>query len=468
MNIKPYTLVKTLSLLSLISSPISAVYAAELTEKQALDLATQGYVYGYPLVTMDMTRRVMTNVASPEGTRAPMGQFVNAKTYPAATYRDVTAPNADTLYSTAWVDLSKEPYILSLPDMNNRYYLMPILSAWTNVFTVPGTRTTGTKEQTYAIVGPQWKGTLPQGVKELKAPTNLVWILGRTYCTGTPEDYQAVHELQSKYQLMPLSAYGKPYTPPVNIVDPSIDMKTPVRDQVNALNGKLYFKKLAELMKQNPPAKEDAPMVEKLEKIGIIPGKDFDESKLSPTVVKALDQAVKNGQVAISAQEKNAGVTKNGWMYTTKTGLYGTDYLQRAFITQLGLGANRAQDAVYPSAWDDAQGKKFNGSNRYVIKFAKDQIPPVNGFWSLTLYNDKYFFSENPLNRYTLSPRDQLKYNKDGTLDLYIQHDSPGPDKVSNWLPAPNGEFVLMMRLYWPRETVLDGKWAPPPVTQVQ
>jgi hypothetical protein len=199
-------------------------------------LATDAYIYGYPLVTMEMTRRVITNVAAVEGTRGPMGQIIKIRQYPNASYRDVTAPNADTLYTTSFFDVGGEPWVLSIPDMKDRYYLMPMLDGWTNVFQVPGKRTTGTGAQTYAITGRDWSGTLPAGVKQLKSPTSLVWLIGRIYCTGTPEDYAAVHALQDEFKLVPLSAYGKPYTPPAGTVNPSIDMKTAVRDQVNGMD----------------------------------------------------------------------------------------------------------------------------------------------------------------------------------------------------------------------------------------
>ena len=195
---------------------------------------------------MEMTRRVITNVAAPDGTRAPMGQIIKLREYPNASFRDVTAPNADTLYTTAFFDVGKEPWVLSIPDMKDRYCLMPMLDGWTNVFQVPGKRTTGTGAQTYAITGPGWKGTLPAGVKEYKSPTSIVWLLGRIYCTGTPEDYAAVHKLQDEFKLVPLSSYGKPYTPPAGTVDPSIDMKTAVREQVNRMDAVAYFTLLCE------------------------------------------------------------------------------------------------------------------------------------------------------------------------------------------------------------------------------
>jgi hypothetical protein len=351
--------------------------------------------------------------------------------------------------------------------MGDRYFLMPMLDGWTNVFEVPGTRTTGNKAQTYAITGPGWNGQLPAGVKELKAPTNTVWILGRTYCTGTPDDYKACHAVMDKYDLRPLSAYGKPYTPPAGRVDPTIDMKTAVREQVNALDAGAYFKLLADLMKDNPPAKEDAPMVEKLVKIGIVPGKDFDISKVDAAVARELARVPRLAQEKIMAHFKDAGRLENGWTFTTRAGVYGTDYLQRAFITAIGLGANRPQDAVYPTSTEDADGKKYSGANKYVVHLDKGRTPPASAFWSITMYDAGYFFVDNPLNKYTVSPRDKLKYNPDGSLDLYVQNESPGEGKEANWLPAPKGEFVLMMRLYWPKEkdpSILDGTWQPPPV----
>jgi hypothetical protein len=444
---------------------------AKAREAEALAIGTEAYIYGYPLVTLDMTRREMTNVAKPEGKLAPMGQIARLRSYPSPSDKEVTAPNADTLYTMAWVDVSTEPWVLSMPDMKGRYYLMPMLDGWTDVFQVPGKRTTGTKAQKYAITGPGWNGTLPKGVTEYKSPTGMVWILGRIYCTGTPADYKEVHALQDKFTLVPLSSYGKPYTPPVGKVDPSVDMKTPVREQVNRMDAAAYFKLLAVLMKENPPAKEDAPMVAKMAKIGIVPGKDFDMSKLDPAVARGLQRVPKASQEKIMAHFKGAGSDINGWIFSVKTGLYGTDYLQRALITAIGLGANRPQDAVYPTSEVDADGKPYDGANQYVMHIDKGQSPPAQGFWSLTMYDAEYFFVPNTLNRYTVSSRSKFKANKDGSVDVYIQKDSPGKDKESNWLPAPKGKFILMLRLYWPKETppsIIDGSWKPPAVKKVQ
>lgn len=433
-------------------------------------VAQDAYIYGYPLVTMEYTRRVITNVASPVGNRAPMGQFIKLRQYPDASFRDVTAPNADTLYTTAFIDVEKEPWVLSIPDMKDRYFLFPMLDGWTDVFQAPGKRTTGTAAQTYAITGPGWKGTLPSGVKEYKSPTSLVWILGRIYCTGTPEDYAAVHAVQDQCKLVPLSSYGKPYTRPAGEVDRSIDMKTAVRDQVNGLDTIAYFTLLARLMKANPPAAADAPALARFARIGLVAGQEFDPSRL-----RNADFAKRVPQIAFDRIMLQFKVNKeikdiNGWGYTTKTGIYGTDYFMRAFVTAVGLGANRPQDAVYPSSQKDGEGKAYDGAAKYVLRFANGQLPPARGFWSLTMYDSNYFFVANPINRYSISARQNLKSNPDGSIDIYIQKDSPGADKESNWLPAPSGKFQLMMRLYWPNEkspSIINGTWKPPPVKKL-
>jgi hypothetical protein len=440
-----------------------------LSPDEAKALALETYIYGYPLVTVEMTRRVMTNVEKVDGTRAPMGQLLRMREYPDSSFRDVTAPNADTLYTNGFINVKDEPWILSLPDAHDRYYLFPMLDGYTNVFEVPGKRTTGTGPQTYAITGPGWKGTLPAGVTEYKSPTSTVWLLGRIYCTGTPADYAAVHKLQDDISLVPLSSYGKAYTPPAGKVDPGVDMKTPVRDQVNNLSIEDYLTTMAALMKDNPPVDADKPMVDKMAKLGVVPGEKFDINKLGADVATALKSVPKEAVGKILAHFQALG-TVNGWRFTTKTGQYGTDYLQRAAVTYVGLGANRPQDAVYPTSEVDATGQPYDGANKYTLHFAKDQLPPVKGFWSLTMYNEDYFFVANPLNRYNLSQRNNFVTNPDGSVDLHLQHDNPGPQQEANWLPAPAGKFNLMMRLYWPTETapsIIDGTWKPPVVTKV-
>ena len=285
-----------------------------IAETEAEKIATEIYIYGYPLITMDLTRQVMTNTVTIDGAKAPMGQFVNLRSYPSASMKEVTTPNADTLYSWVWLDLSKEPYIFHVPDEIDRYYVVSILSGWTEVFADPGTRTKGTKAADYAITGPNWKGKLPVGIKQLKSPTNLVWVIGRTYCSGTLKDYAAVHQIQDQYSVVPLSSYGKPYNAPPGTVDPDIDMVTPVRNQVNQMDPADFFNRLALLMKDNPATAEDQKMIEKMKKIGFIPGKPFDLASVDQTVAGALQRAPEFGVAKIMQQGEDNGKIVDGWL----------------------------------------------------------------------------------------------------------------------------------------------------------
>jgi hypothetical protein len=439
---------------------------------EAIKIATEAYIYGYPLVTFDMARRQQTNVAVPDAEHAPMGQMIRMRTYPAVDNHCCAAPNADTLYTEAWLDVSVEPAVLSIPDMGDRYYIAPMLDGWSEVIEAASTYTTGPKAQTYAITGPGWSGTLPDGVTQVKSPTGMVWVLARIYSTGTPEDYKAVHALQDRFSVVPLSAYGKPYTPPPGAVDPDFDMKTGVRQQVNTLDIDDYFKRLAELMKTNPPTAMDEPMVERMARIGLVPGQDFDPGKLGFLDREAIRMVPKLAILEMGLHLKEQKIT-NGWLYFTQgVGNFGSDYLVRGMANLLGPGWNRPQDAVYPLSQKDAQGDDYDGAkHKYVMHFEKGQMPPAEAFWSLTLYDENFFFVPNPVNRYDLAQRDKLITNPDGSVDLYIQAAPPDRDKAANWLPAPQGKFVLVMRIYQPRKappSILDGSWTPPPVQKVQ
>jgi len=426
-------------------------------------ITREAYIYGYPLVTMDLTRRQQTNVREPDNAHAPMGQLIKMRAYPAVDNKGAAAPNADTMYTMVWYDLSTEPWVFSIPDMGDRFYIMPMLSSYNEVFHVAGSRATGGKPQKFVITGPGWSGPLPEGLTQVKSPTALVWICGRIYCTGTPEDYKAVHEVQDQYSSVPLSAHGKPYTPPPAVVDEKFDMKTAVRKQVNALSLEEFFDYFARLLKNNPPKPEDAAIVARMARIGIVPGQDLDRSKL-PVLGGKLDP-----KIALLEMVEILKTTKaiNGWLYwTSDAGTYGTDYQQRAMVTLIGPGLNFPQDAVYPFSEKDEHGDKYDGAaHKYIIRFEKGGLPPVKGFWSLTMYDPEFFFVPNSINRYNLSQRNTFVTNPDGSVDLYLQAESPGPDKEANWLPAPKGKFVPMLRLYWPTDTapsILDGSWKPP------
>jgi hypothetical protein len=432
-------------------------------------IAEEAYIYGYPLVLMDVTKEISTNVATPNENGAPLNQFVHKKSFPDANFNAVVSPNADTLYSSAWLDVSKEPVILSLPDTGDRYYLMPMLSAWTDVFASPGSRTNGNGKADFAVVGPAWKGTLPSGVKEIRAPTNDVWIIGRTQTNGKA-DYPAVQALQKQYRLIPLSAWGTNYQAPRNSnVVSGVDMKTAPVGQVERMSPEEFFKRMAKSLKRNAPAAADASTVAQMVRIGIIPGRDFEPDQLTSSQRSALNEGAKSGLALIVKSAKNPeGKKTNGWVMIEGLGKYGKNYGFRAAVSHTMLGANLPEDSIYFTATADLEGQPLSGENRYVVRFPKGQEPPVNAFWSVTLYNAKNFFAKNSINRYSLGDRDKLQYNEDGSVDIYIQRQNPGRDKMANWLPTPSGKFNLNLRSYWPKQALLSGQWAPPPIQKVQ
>lgn len=443
----------------------TAVYSLTTDTNKLYEHAIKSYIFAYPLVLMETTKNVTTHVEKPIDTgsrfQAPVNQFINVSEFPDANFKDVVRPNADTLYSSAFLDLSKEPMILSVPDTHGRYYLMPMLNGWTDVFASPGKRTTGTTAQNFLIEGPFWKGTVPKHMKEIKAPTNLVWILGRTQTNGA-SDYNAVHAIQKEYKLIPLSAWGKEYTPPIAQVNDTINSKESPAVQIQNLSAEEFFKQFSKLLKDNPLRQEDASMKKILQQMGIEPGKVFDSASLSQEQKDTLNKAMKEAQKEIAENVLKSGRRINGWQFFPVVGTYGTHYLDRASVALAGLGANVPQDAIYPTAFTDVTNKPLVGKNKYVMHFNKGQLPPVNGFWSLSMYDKDSFFISNPINRFAIGDRDKLQFNSDGSLDIYIQHESPGKEKESNWLPAPSDSFNVTMRLYWPKVEVLDNSWIIP------
>jgi hypothetical protein len=298
----------------------------------------------------------------------------------------------------------------------------------------------------------------------------MVWILGRTQTNG-PKDYPAVHAIQDGYKLVPLSAFGKPYAAPQGKVDPDLDMKTPPIEQLQKMSAETFFNRMALLLKSNPPPASEAPVLDRLKTIGIVPGEKFDPSKLDPAVARGLENSVSVAMEKLQAASKETGAPVNGWRVPPMVlGNFGRDYGARAVVALVGLGANLPQDAVYPSAFVDGDGKPFSGANRYVIHFDKGATPPVNAFWSVTMYNAESFFVDNPINRYAISSWMPLKKNTDGSIDIYVQRESPGKDKEANWLPAAEKDFNVTLRMYWPNDkppSILDGSWKPVAVKQV-
>ncbi len=447
-------------------------YAQSLSPAEVRQIAEDAYIYGYSLITSEVTRVQTTNVAKLEELRGPMNQFINVRRYPPVDYRLISAPNADTLYSFAWLDLA-EPMVMSNPDMGDRYYLLEVIDLWmSDDKSSPSKRTADGKAANYLFTAPGWKGEVPAGMKHIPIATRYMSILGRTYADGTEQDYKAVNELQAQYKFTPLSAWGKPYTPvapPVN-PNPGFSMTEKPQEAIIAMGTEGYFNLMTKLMGSDAPAAaEDAPMLTRMAKIGIIPGKPFEMSKLDPGIQAALKDIPQAALKKIEVNRPSISETVNGWSVAKGLGAYGTDYMKRAVVAAYGWPANQEKDAVYPYTEIDGAGQKLTGANKYTLTFPKDATPPVNGFWSITMYmiDQGWWFVPNPLNKFTVSARNNLKYNPDGSLTLYFQNESPGADKEANWLPAPKGEFIPMLRMYWPKETtpsILNDTWKIPAI----
>jgi len=451
--------------------------ALALTPDQAKSIAMDAYVYGYSLMTTEVTRLQMTHAAdvSLKDLKAPMGRFLNVPRYPPADYRGVSAPNADTLYSVAWIDVS-EPQVFSHPAMaDGRYFLFPMYNLWMDDFTSGGSRTAGQGAANYLLTRTDWKGTVPKGMVHVPVETRYMVILGRTYASGTESDYGAVNRLQEQFKVTPLSAWGTDYKPKSTPLEsaPPFSMTDKPQKVILDMGTKGYFDMMARLMcKDAPPTAADAAMVERMAQIGLKPCKPFDLSKLDAQSQAALKDLPQEALKKISDNQKSLGQVVGGWQITKGLGKYGTDYMKRAVVAAFGWPANVQEDAVYPYTMVDSAGVALNGAHRYTLTFGKGQEPPVKGFWSITMYelDQGWWFVPNPLNKFTISPRDNLKKNADGSVTLYFQNESPGPDKEANWLPAPKGDFNLMLRMYWPQETspsILTGSWTPPKVVKL-
>jgi len=417
---------------------------AALSVAEAKKIALDAYIYGYSLIICEVTRVQMSNVPAVEELRAPMNTFFNVPKYPPATYRGVSETNVDTLYSVAWLDLT-EPQVVSKPATGNRFWVFELADMWVTVIGAPDVATVGGDAKDFLFTGPGWKGKVPAGLTHIPVPTRQFVVLGRTFANGTEEDYKIVNAIQAQYKVTPLSSWGKPFTykaPPVN-PNPGFSMTDKPTAVIKGFGTTEYFNRVTKLMAEvASPAPEDAPILAQMAKLGIVPGKPFDPSKLSPEIQAAFKE------------------------------VYGTDYLQRGAIAAFGWPGQLPTVSVYPAAFVDGKGEALNGTNSYSITFPKGGQPPVGAFWSITMYVDDqgYWFYPNELNRLNINvPRDKVTYNPDGSLTLYFQHTSPGKEKESNWLPAPAGPFVLMMRMYLPNQnspSILNGTWSPPPVVR--
>ncbi len=435
------------------------------------DIATVAYIWGFPLVTMERQFNFMTSPNVPLGIgRGPANTLACARDLINASFTDVVSPNSDTLYCQTQFDLKKEPVVLVVPSINDRYYSFQFLDAYTNDYAYVGTRATGGTGGTYLVAGPEWNGKVPDGMTKIWSPTNLAWLINRILVKG-PDDVPNVHAIQDKIIVKPLSSFLAKETALLSEVT-SVDAskEVPIGPQPNLISptGIKIYDEIGASMIGNPLNPPDPVLVTKIASLGIGPGKEPSKNA-NDTIKAALQTGITEGQKLIDAKGASTGTVVNGWLVNTQGGVFGTDYLLRALITQRSLGQNIAQEALYPNTYTDSEGKSLNGTNKYLIHFDPGQTPPVDGFWSITMYNDKALFVDNAINRYSIGTYTEgLKNNTDGSLEIYIQHDNPGKDKESNWLPAPEEEFRLSLRMYLPQESILNGTWIYPTIQRIE
>jgi len=440
----------------------------KVKEGTAFVVGMEEYVYGYPLVMMDVTREVLTAAPKSGEMAAPINQFARIREYVGPSVVNVVRISVNSLWSHGFLDLDGEPMVVSLPDMEGRYIVMQALNMWTDDFASVGTRTNGGKAGNYLIAGPKWNGTAPKDVDAVfRCNTRYAWVLVQM-SAASPADFPAIHAKQDQLKITPLSAWGKPYISPSNVpVNPNVDLTATPFDQVRLMTGATFFARLAKLLPENPPYPADDKMIERLKRLGVEPGKPFDPTKLDPGTLKGINEAPytvwRNFWSGPYEQP-----TVNGWMLPLNLGAYGTDYTTRAYIAFMGLGALTKEDALYPTAFVDSTGIALDGGHKYAMHFEKDALPPSHAnVWSISPYRDN-FYIKNVLNRYGLLSSMPLKFNPDGSLDVYLQKDSPGADKESNWLPIPpSGSVNITVRVYQPKQSLIDGTYKLPPIVKV-
>lgn len=426
-----------------------------VSQAERIRAAGEAYVYGLPLLMVDLTREQAALGTGPEN------RLLRVRRFPDASFKGVVRPNVDTLYTTAFIDMALGPWVFEMPANDQRYEVMAFMDAWTNVFAAPGTRVSGTGGGRYLLAGPTWQGVVPEGLQLLRSPTRIVWLIGRTQTLGAA-DYPVVHRLQDGLTLRRLSE--SPSTEPSwqRGREPAL----PPWQQLRAMETVALFNRLAALMRDNPPAAVDAPMLARLAVLGVVPGQPLRWGPLDRACA-ALGRWVADYQLARALAQPRAAV--GGWVTPpANLGQYGEDYATRAAVAIVGLGANLPADAIYPQARVDAQGAALHGSHRYRLHFKAGGLPPVRAFWSVTVYGADDFLIDNPLQRHALGDRDPLRFNADGSLDLWIQAESPGAERQANWLPVRAGApFVLNARLYWPKPEALSGAWQMPAVERL-
>src|SRR6266404_9604675 len=441
--------------------------AEEVTPAEARAIAKEAYIYGFPLVdSYRIQYSYFVDKQNPEF-KAPWNQIHNESHVYTPADTAIQTPNSDTPYSWLGMDLRAEPLVLTVPPIEKkRYFSVQLIDAYTFNFDYIGSRTTGNEGGSYLVAGPNWKGETPKGVKKVfRAETEFAFAAYRTQLFN-PDDLDNVKKVQAGYKAQTLSAFLGTAAPPAAPAIEFIKPLTPAKEKTSPE----FFNILNFVLGYCPTAPSEKALMARFAKIGIGAGKTFDASKLSPEMKTAIEQGMADAWVAFAGLKKDfeEGKLSAGDVFGTRQYLK-NNYLYRMGAAVLGIYGNSKQEALYPTYYVDATKQKLDGTNRYTLRFAPGQLPPVNAFWSLTMYDEPAsLLVANPLNRYLInSPMlPQLKRDADGGLTLIVQNESPGKDKEANWLPAPKGPFSMIMRLYWPKEEATDGKWKQPPLTR--
>jgi hypothetical protein len=447
---------------------IAAHAQTSVTPAEARAIAKEAYIYGFPMVdSYRIQYDYFQDRTNPEF-KAPWNHIANIPRV--ATPADTTAqtPNADTPYSWLGLDLRAEPIVLTMPVIEkDRYFTVQLIDAYTFNFAYIGSRATGNDGGSFLIAGPNWKGETPKGVREvIRSETEFIFAFYRTQLFN-PADIDNVKKVQAGYKVQTLSDFAG--TPPKTAA--AVDFIKPISRDAEKTSLEL-FNILNFVLRYCPTDPSEIDLMARFAKIGVGAGKDFDASKLSPEMKKAMEEGIADAWVDFNGLVKlfDEGKVTSGEVLGTRAVLK-NNYLYRMGAAVLGIYGNSKQEAMYPIYGIDSDGQKLSGANKYTLRFAKGELPPVNAFWSLTMYKmPASLLVANPINRYLInSPMlPQLKKDADGGLTLYIQYESPGKDKEANWLPASEGPFVMYMRLYWPKEAALDGKWIAPPLKRAQ
>ncbi|GAF42926.1 MULTISPECIES: DUF1254 domain-containing protein [Rhodococcus] len=418
----------------------------------AASVAVEAYLWGYPLVLMNRTKRLLT--CRDHRGAAPINTLRHRTALATARDREIVKPNNDTIYSIGWLDLAAGPLVLDVPEVHGRYYSFQFLDAYTNTWEYVGRRTTGTHPGRFVLVGPTWRGDLPDG-KVLTSPTNTVWLIGRTI-VDSPEDLAEVAQLVEGYRLSPAVDGDReprwttgPIESPHTIGEAGIE----------------FFDELCAAMETDPAPTGEEDTLARFATLGIAPGLRPSTDITDPVARTALEHAVTIGDRLLAARRTKS---ERAWDYNLELGTYGTNHLLRAAVARHGLGALTASEAIYATTEIDATGRQLTGAHDYRLHFDSAHLPPVDAFWSLTMYDDESFLVHNPADRYAIGDRTTgLTYGPDGSLEIIIQHRQPtDATERANWLPAPGGNFQLTMRFYEPREEMLTNRYVIPAVTR--